>query len=380
MEKLKKQKFKRRGGITLIALVVTIIVMLILAAISIIMLTGDNSILKRAVDAKENTEKSQIEERIKLAYHSALTEGKGSYTKESLEEELEKEFENDYSVDDSDNSNWILTAKGQSVTIPAGIKIKVAILQGKEFWQGGNLVKVGSSNTNITAIIHSSIKPSESIIDDPNHLWSTTNSECPVLFWIDGNILKYWTEARKILLPKDCSDMFCGWNNLKDISGLKDFDASEIENMERMFCQISVLNLNSIKDWNTSNVKNMSQVFANCDSLTSVTEINNWDVSNVENMFIMFAQCHNITDIDISKWDTQNVTNMQEMFQGSNKLTKIYVSDKFKVDNVTNSVKMFGACTSLIGGNGTTFDSTKIDKTYAHIDGGTSNPGYFTSK
>ena len=147
-----------------------------------------------------------------------------------------------------------------------------------------------------------------------------------------------------------------------------------------MFCQISVLNLNSIKDWNTSNVKNMSQVFANCDSLTSVTEINNWDVSNVENMFIMFAQCHNITDIDISKWDTQNVTNMQEMFQGSNKLTKIYVSDKFKVDNVTNSVKMFGACTSLIGGNGTTFDSTKIDKTYAHIDGGTSNPGYFTAK
>ena len=65
MEKLKKQKYKigNRGGITLIALVITIIVMLILAAISIAMLTGDNSILKRAVDAKERTEKAEIIER-----------------------------------------------------------------------------------------------------------------------------------------------------------------------------------------------------------------------------------------------------------------------------------------------------------------------------
>ena len=86
------------------------------------MLTGDNGILTKAREAKNNTEESQIKEKINLAYHSALTGGQGSYTKESLEEELEKEFENDYSVDDSDNSNWILTAKGQSVTIPAGKK------------------------------------------------------------------------------------------------------------------------------------------------------------------------------------------------------------------------------------------------------------------
>ena len=119
--------FKQKKGITLIALVITIIVLLILAGISISMLSGDNGILRKAVDAKTWTENSQITERIQLAYHSALTGGQGSYTKESLEAELKNEFgENNYNVDDSDNDNWVLSAKEngkeQSVTIPAGQK------------------------------------------------------------------------------------------------------------------------------------------------------------------------------------------------------------------------------------------------------------------
>lgn len=85
------------------------------------MLSGDNGILQKATEAKTNSDNAQIKERIQLAYHSALTGGQGSYTKESLEKELEKEFgENNYNVDDSNNTNWILSAQGQNVTIPAG--------------------------------------------------------------------------------------------------------------------------------------------------------------------------------------------------------------------------------------------------------------------
>ena len=124
MEKLKKQKYKieKNGGITLIALVITIIVLLILAAISITMITGDNSILKRATDAKTKSDEAQIRERIQLSYHSALTEGKGSYTKDSLMEELKNEFKTDYDVDDSNSQNWKMKAHGQEITIPAGIE------------------------------------------------------------------------------------------------------------------------------------------------------------------------------------------------------------------------------------------------------------------
>ena len=57
-----KDIFKKNKGITLIALVVTVIILIILAGISISMLTGQNGILKRAAEAKEKTKQSQAEE------------------------------------------------------------------------------------------------------------------------------------------------------------------------------------------------------------------------------------------------------------------------------------------------------------------------------
>ena len=68
-------QFKTKKGITLIALVVTIIVLLILAGISIQMLTGDNGILKRASEANERTGISQVLEEVKLV----ATEGMSNY-------------------------------------------------------------------------------------------------------------------------------------------------------------------------------------------------------------------------------------------------------------------------------------------------------------
>ena len=59
----------------------------------------------------------------------------------------------------------------------------------------------------------------------------------------------------------------------------------------------------------------------------------------------------------------------------------VILDNKGKVTNkVTNSNYMFRDDTKLVGGAGTTYDSTKIDKAYARIDGGPSNPGCFTKK
>ena len=53
---------KKEAGITLIALVITVIVLLILAGVTIAALSGDNGILTRAKDAKEKTEQAQKDE------------------------------------------------------------------------------------------------------------------------------------------------------------------------------------------------------------------------------------------------------------------------------------------------------------------------------
>ena len=75
-----KQKLKtnKNAGIALIALVVTIIVLLLLAGISITMLSGNNGTLQRATDAKNTTEQVQLDEDVDLAYLSYKTQLMGN--------------------------------------------------------------------------------------------------------------------------------------------------------------------------------------------------------------------------------------------------------------------------------------------------------------
>lgn len=88
---MKKNAVKNNSGITLIALVVTIIVLLILAGVSIAMLTGENGILKQARDSKEETIFAQEDDKAKLAYASALTKNEGQPVQQSdLENELKE--------------------------------------------------------------------------------------------------------------------------------------------------------------------------------------------------------------------------------------------------------------------------------------------------
>lgn len=62
---------KNVHGITLIILVITIVVLIILAGVSISMLTGQNGIITQAQRAKEETEKAEIEEKRQLARYQA---------------------------------------------------------------------------------------------------------------------------------------------------------------------------------------------------------------------------------------------------------------------------------------------------------------------
>ena len=73
MEKVKTKAFKSTKGITLIALVVTIIVLLILAGVSIAMLTGNNGILTQGKRAKEEQAHAAVKEGIMLLYNEYRT-------------------------------------------------------------------------------------------------------------------------------------------------------------------------------------------------------------------------------------------------------------------------------------------------------------------
>ncbi len=75
-------------GITLIALVVTVIVILVLTGISISMLSGENGILKRATEAKRNTQIENEKEAVNMAVLEAVTIGNGEITADNLNSSL----------------------------------------------------------------------------------------------------------------------------------------------------------------------------------------------------------------------------------------------------------------------------------------------------
>ncbi|MCI8273576.1 MAG: hypothetical protein HFJ55_05800 [Clostridia bacterium] len=81
-------KIRKERGITLIALVITIIVLLILAATSIAMLTGENGIISQAQNAKNNSKKAEIEEKIKLAVIASKINEEGTIDLSRLDTEL----------------------------------------------------------------------------------------------------------------------------------------------------------------------------------------------------------------------------------------------------------------------------------------------------
>ena len=83
-------KRKNARGITLIALVITIIVLLILVGITINALSGENGILKRATQAKSKTGRANALEQINLAIITARTEGLGQVDKTVLRDEITK--------------------------------------------------------------------------------------------------------------------------------------------------------------------------------------------------------------------------------------------------------------------------------------------------
>ena len=109
----KIQQIKETKGITLLALVITIILLLILAGITISALGGENGILARAVDAKEQTEIGDEKEKVELSALGALAKDNGGEIKRSyLNDELTNYIGaegTDYTLSESEIAPFVIT-------------------------------------------------------------------------------------------------------------------------------------------------------------------------------------------------------------------------------------------------------------------------------
>ena len=126
------------------------------------------------------------------------------------------------------------------------------------------------------------------------------------------------------------------------------------------------LNLYSISNFVFSN--NMSKFFADFENLQKIN-FKNISTENVFNMSNMFLNCKSLNYLDLTNFNTTKVTNMNGMFKNCQSLINIKVGENWDCSKVVVYKDMFEGCYDIVGQNGTTYDSTKTDKSYAQVDG-----------
>lgn len=218
-------------------------------------------------------------------------------------------------------------------------------------------------NFYITSIQRAEELPNDLDTDNPIHLISLPDS-VPVYMWagpyyacpdrwgrtVGCKDVYYYTTANQIYLNEDSSRLLYDMEYLRDISGLKYFDASKVENLTSfMYNNYMATDISALSTWNTPNLKNLDGAWSNTYSLQSLDGLQNfdtsnvtymrntfngvghdaetgffdasaisgWDVSKVEDMYCVFNYSGEFDTNALKYWNTASLTNLESTFSSS---------------------------------------------------------------
>ena len=353
-------KRSKQKGITLIALVITIIVLLILAGVSIATLTGQNGILTQANNAKIQTAEAKDLEQVKLAVSTGVSENltTGRNVNEAIQEELRKTDPAATVVGDGDEKEITYNGKLYNVNIKTGEveesteeiqakkAIKIVVNSGEDGlvilpfdaesgtienidW-GDENVFTGNKNLIIkqkkVASLNENLKLSATV-PLPGlyyHTYEEKNKEFEVT--IQGDILTMDSIATYSYWDKESQEMVNYNNGIEKIieitqwgeTGLRLIELSECINLRK----IASPSINSFKDVeefsfestgiksipedlfiNAPKTKYLQQVFAHCINLESLPQNLFDNCNNIENLRWAFSGCTNLRGNAIPLWE-----------------------------------------------------------------------------
>ena len=326
-----KEFFKNRKGITLIALVITIIVLLILAGVSIVTLTGDNGILTQVDKAKTQTAKAGAEEQVRLAVISSYgTDGELDY--KLLKTNLEK-IEGISGVPDTITEN----------SFPLTVEVGVNDMKITE--DGQVLPGFDANEWDKTACKESSF------------LWESDDPASGEAYHTIVGYADSITNETKLKIPTRCHELKCkdtNWYSQGRTFIIQTFDKVELpETIVKIgdfaFAYFKIASIeipNSVTSIG-------SQAFVGCSSLTTMKIPNN--VTSIESG--AFSGCSGLTSINIP----DGVTNLKSgVFNACSSLISIEIPDT--VTSIESGV--FSNCSNLtnieIPGGLTSIDTTNL--------------------
>ena len=228
------------------------------------------------------------------------------------------------------------------------------------------------------------------------HLEINEISDRTVLAWLDKDTqtLYYYSEAEKLYLNPDCSDMFSYFG--VEYLDLRPFDSSKITNMNFMFANMydakeidfshfdtrSVTDMGRLfwKSWslkkldlssfNTSKVIYMNTMFVDCYSLEEIN-LSSFNTGEVWYMGSMFKNTFALKNLDIHNFNTQKVTDMNNMFYGSG-IKNLDLSN-FNTANVEDMSEMFNNMNNLETLDISNFNTSKVSNFNAMFASGSTD-------
>ena len=219
---------KKENGITIIALIVTIVVLLILAGVSISLIIKRNGIISKAEVAKQETEIADEKEKINLSALAAQANNEDAVIRRNdFDKELKKFFNEDYILEpDSDAEEYEVTCKksGRKYTIKSGITKK------------NPDYKLNNNNTTFSS------SPSGWTNGDVIVNVKTTIQEYTLQTSKDG---KNWNDSKEQVFSTNGIMYARLWNGSESVSELQ----YEVNNIDKSTPEVSatVINTNSIK-------------------------------------------------------------------------------------------------------------------------------------
>ena len=386
MENIRKKEGKRRmkeikqKGVTLIALVITIIVLIVLAGVTINALIGENGIITKATESKNKDEQAEEKEKILLAIASAQVDGLGKLTQNYLQAEIDNQFGNHKAIviDNADEifivslvdrkKDYIITEDGVYDGIDWNKAMAEAVApESQDEERNNGVIGIGTDGKPVDMDLweYTLMEDGTYGLNDINGLDGTGN------LGRSAGYIGGYTEDGKILgtIPQYISNDN-GKNFIEVTSMVHTFYECKsliiapeiprtVKDMQVTFYQASNLITppKSIPD----SVNNLSYSFASCDKLnkmpklgknitdmmaafryTSITELNGEIPSNLIELSTAFQGCSKLKYVNVEMHD--GIKNMSNTFKDCSELTSINITIPNTVKDMSGT---FMNCSSL---------------------------------
>lgn len=364
-------------GITLVALVITIIVLLILAGISIATLMGENGIVEKAQKAKESTQIAQYSEELQII-------GLGLQPDRTIEQIGTQEYMNLYEEKIRNDDIFEGYQEITQLSYLDEITIQIITKEGYVFWVTEDDVKFIGGREDIPPIpqkeLYASVKGNmltfsdneevaKANADNESSYWNITDQVYTRSGWGSNAVVTTpWfaskdkievIDFKTIVQPTNMDNYFCYLTQLTKIEGIENLRTNDVTSMNGTFYNCTNLETLDLSKFNTSKVTSMNAMFANCYKLANIN-VAGFNTSNVTDMNSMFTGCKKIQELNLSGFDTKNVNNMGYMFQNCTELKKIELSG-FNTSEVTTMIEMFANCSALTEMDLSDFSTGKVE-------------------